>query len=146
MKPKKFIPVAVNPQPCPTEEAKKHLRAFAESFIDGNYCERWIHLLIEKSEKAEKALHKFEHHLNESRCKEIGRGAHTFPSSLAEVYGVKLGVYFDGSEAPCKVSVAEAATLAVERFADAIFSLEAGKRALFFHHDSGTWVCEDGSR
>lgn len=65
-----------------------------------------------------------------------------FPSSLAEVYGSQLGVYFDGSELPYKVSVAEAATLAAERFADAIFSVEAGKLAFFFHHDSGTWVCQ----
>jgi hypothetical protein len=127
MEPKKYKPVEVNPQTCSPEEAERHLRGFAESFIDKHYSERWVHLLIEKPEKAGKALHKFENQLNESCCEDIGRGADTFPSSLAEVYGAKVGVYFDGSEPPCKVSVAEAATLAVERFADAIFSLEAGR-------------------
>lgn len=136
------MPAEVNPQPCPPEEAEKHLRAFAQSFVDRKHTGRWIHLLIEKPEKAENALHKFEHHLNESCCKEIGRGADTFPSSLAKVYGSRRGVYFDGSESPCRVSIAEAATLATERYADAIFSLDAGRRAIFFHHSSGAWVCE----
>ena len=142
MGPKKYERVAINPQPCSAEEAEKHSRGFAESFIDRRHSERWIHLLIEKPEKADKALQKFEHQLNESCCKAIGRGSDTFPSALAEVYGSKSGVYFDGSESPHKVSVAEAVTLAAERFADAIFSVEAGELAFFFHHDSGTWVCE----
>src|SRR5687767_2134551 len=104
MEPRKYKPVAVNPQPCPAEEAEKHLRGFAESFIDKRYSERWIHLLIEKPEKANKELFKFEHQLNEIHCKAIGRGANTFPSALAEVYGSRSGVYFDGSELAYKVS------------------------------------------
>ena len=142
MEPRKYVPVEVNPQTCSAEEAARHLRGFAESFIDKKHSARWIHLLLEKPEKAEKALRKFEHQLNEHFCEDIGRGANTFPASLVEVYGDRLGVYFDGIERPCKVSIAEAATLAVDRFADAIFSLESGKLAFFFHHDSGTWVCK----
>lgn len=142
MEPRKYISVEVNPRTCSAEEAARHLRGFAESFIDKKHSARWIHLLIEKPEKAEKALHKFEHQLNGIFCKDIGRGQNSFPASLAEVYGANLGVYFDGSEPPCKVSVAEAATLAVERLADAIFSLESGKLAFFFHHDGGTWLCK----
>lgn len=142
MEPKKFVPVIVNPQPCSLGEAEKHLRAFAESFIGKNYTNRWVHLLIDKPEKAEKALCKFEHQLDERYCKGVGYGAITFPASLAEVYGSTPGVYFDGSELPCQISVAEAATLASSRVVDAIFSLNPGKRAIFFHHDSGVWICE----
>ncbi len=142
MKPQKFMPVAVNPRPCLAEEAERHLRAFALSFVEKNHAGRWIHLLVEKLEKSGEALHRLEYQLDGRYCREAGRGADTFPSSLAEVYGSARGVYFDGSEPPCKISVAEAATLVTERFADAIFSLVAGRRALYFHHSSGMWVCE----
>ena len=138
--PKKFAPVVVNPQPCHPDEAERHLRAFAEAFVGKSHAGRWIHLLIERPEKSAEALHKLEHHLDGRYCGEAGRGADAFPSSLTEVYGSGRGVYFDGSEPACKISAAEAATLATERFADAIFSLEAGKRALYFHHSGGMWV------
>jgi 3-hydroxyacyl-CoA dehydrogenase len=52
-KPKKFHFVEVNPQPSTSEEAEDHLRAFAESFIDKTFRDRWLHIMLEKPKKAE---------------------------------------------------------------------------------------------
>jgi hypothetical protein len=138
----KYVPDAVNPVACSQEEAEMHLRGFAQSFIDGNNANRWIHFLIEKPAKSLANLHKFEHHLREEFCEGIGRNASTFPASLTNEFGTKLGVYFDGSEPPSKLSIGEAATLATERGVDAVFSLVAGKLAVFFHHADGVFICE----
>ena len=135
------MPVDVKALSCPPEEAAKHLRAFAESFIAKNHIDRWIHILLEKPEKAEDYLHKFEHQLNEKYCKELG-GAESFPASLSESYKSKRGVYFDGSEPPSLMTAAEAASISTEKFADAVISIVPGKLALFFHHDGWTWICE----
>src|SRR5688572_20458649 len=102
MRPKKFVHAEVNPQPCPPEDAEKHLRAFAESFVDSKHSDRWVHLLVEKPEKAEKALHKFERQLNERCCKLIGRGADSCPRLLRRCLGLS------------EVSTSMAANLRVE--------------------------------
>jgi hypothetical protein len=69
-------------------------------------------------------------------------GSDSFPVSLAEVFGTKLGVYFDGTEPPCRITAPEASTLATERNVDAMFSMVPGKLALFFFHEGWSWKCE----
>lgn len=138
---KKFHFVEVNPKPCSSAEAEKHLRAFAELFIDKNYSDRWIHITIEKREKAEREIHKFERHLNIRYCG-LMADVDAFPVSLAETYGTKVGVYFDGTESATYMTAPEAASLAEERNTDAMFSLVAGKLAIFFFHEGWNWECE----
>lgn len=140
MEPKKFYFIEVNPQPCTSEEVKQQLRAFAESFIDKHYVDRWIHITLEKPKKARAEIHKFERHLCPKYCKMLNN-ADAFPVPLAEVYGAKLGIYFDGTEPPCKITAPEAASLSTERNIDALFSIIPGKLALFFHHDGWSWKC-----
>jgi len=139
--PKKFHFVEVHPKPCSSSEAEKHLRAFAEFFIDKNYTDRWIHITIEKPEKAKHEMRKSERHLNPMYCKMMA-DVDAFPASLAEIYRSKQGVYFDGTEPGQYMTAPEAASLAEERNADAMFSMAAGKLAIFFFHEGWAWKCE----
>jgi hypothetical protein len=138
---KKFHFAEVKPKPCSPVEAEKHLRAFAASFIDKNYTDRWIHITIEKPEKAKYEMHKLERHLNPTYCKMMA-DVEAFPVSLAEAYGSKQGVYFDGTEPAQRMTAPEAASLAEERNVDAMFSIAAGKLAIFFFHEGWAWKCE----
>jgi hypothetical protein len=141
MEAKKFYFIEVNPQPCSSEDADKHLRGFAEAFIDKAHVDRWIHIIFEKQKKAENELRKFERHLDSRYCTMLN-SADTFPVSLSEEYGTKLGIYFDGSEPPCKITAPEAGSLVAERSTDAIFSMIPGKLAIFFFHEGWSWKCE----
>ena len=141
IEPKKFHFIEVTRLPCSAEAAEKHLRAFAESFIEKSFVDRWLHITLEKPKKAEEELRKFETHLDERYCRML-HGADSFPVSLAEVYGAKLGMYFDGSEPACRMTAPEAASLAAERNADTLFSITPGKLALFFFHEGYAWKCE----
>lgn len=97
--PKKFRLVMVSSQPCPPEEAEKHLCAFARSFIDKAYTDRWLYILLEKPEKARRMMVKFEQQLDLCYCQEVDT-VDLLPVSLSEKYGMKSGVYFDGSRLP----------------------------------------------
>ncbi|MFN2407124.1 MAG: hypothetical protein ABR594_13805 [Pyrinomonadaceae bacterium] len=141
MEPRKSCFIEVRPSPCSPEEAQDHLRAFAESFIKKAFVDRWLHITLEKPKKAEEELRKFENHLDARYCTML-HGADSFPVSLAEAYGSKRGVYFDGSEPACRMTAPEASSLATERNADALFSLTPGKLALFFFHEGYAWKCE----
>jgi hypothetical protein len=139
--PKKFNFVPVNPKTCTPEEAEVHLRSFGKSFIDMNRFERWIHIMLEKPAKATE-MDGFIDYLNPQFCK-IMKGADSFPCSLIERYGSKLGVYFDGKEPPTLMTSAEAASLSIARSTCAVFSIIPGKLGIFFGHDGiGAWICE----
>jgi len=154
-KPLKYEPVPVTPTPCSLEELEIHLRGFIRNFIAEEAQERWLDYLIAKRPlwfalemppKNIKVLHKAYGLLNNISFQEDYvtpiEGADTFPLSLAPVYGGALGVYFDLHTAPCKMTAAQAATKATEGYADAIFSLVAGRSALAFHHEGGLWRCK----
>ena len=136
----KYIPVAVNPQPVSDEEVTRHIRAFIERFILPPRQYRWIHCLLEMPDKSTRHLVKFGHDLDERYCTEL-KGSHSFPSALEERFGSTVGVYFSGPGAACKVTAAEAATLATETSADALWSFVPGESGLFFEHEGHAWVC-----
>src|SRR5687768_12619271 len=54
------------------------------------------------------------------------------PSSLAEVFGSKRGVYFDGSEPPCRVSCGKRPLLRRSALQTQCFLWKRASRALFF--------------
>jgi hypothetical protein len=135
--PKKYQPVDVVLRPCSFELAKAHLRALT-AFLESTYAERWIHITIEKPEKAARdGLQKFERHLIKTRLE----GGDIFPASFAELYGAKPGVYFDFKEPPSLMTAAEAASHVGFQ---AILSLVPGKSAILFAHDrvGYAWACE----
>ncbi len=70
------------------------------------------------------------------------KGSESFPDSLFESFGNKLGIYFDGVEPACKITASEASSLAAERDLDTLFSITPGKLALFFYHSGDTLLCE----
>ena len=144
-KPPKYEPVPVSPIPCTQEELESHLSAFVARFIQQPRQSRWRHSLLERPKKASRHLSRVETDLAEGECVEL-QGAASFPGSLTDRYGSVPGVYFDGTRVPCKMTAAEAATIATEEFRDAILSLVPGERALVFHHEGRCWACERRNR
>ena len=139
--PIRYVPVPVVPVPASREEQEAHLRAFIRQFIGAASQARWTHCLLENPERAAGHLHRFDRDQNPRCCHEI-EGAGSFPLSLEAVYGSERGVYFDGEHPPCKMTAAEAASIATEGSRDALLSLLPGRRVLFFHHGGTVWKCE----
>jgi hypothetical protein len=139
--PIKYSPVDVTPVSTSNEECERHLRAFIAQFIHIDRQRRWTHCLLESPTKAAQHLHRFATDRDARCCTELP-GADSFPQSLGNVYGAKRGLYFDGIAPACKMTAAEAATMATEHFRDALVSFVPGKRVLFFHHDGTAWRCD----
>ncbi|MCC2670920.1 MAG: hypothetical protein K0Q72_3391 [Armatimonadetes bacterium] len=137
----KYVPVPVDPRPAAAAEVEAHLRAFITAFISTRSRPRWEHCLLVAPKKARGHLQHFRRDHDPAHCREL-RGAAGFPLRLAGIYGSQVGIYFTGHANPLQVTAAEAATLATEHFADAVFSLVPGKLALYFDHDGGVWACE----
>ena len=134
--PLKYEAVAGELLPCLPTMQELHLRAFAEAFIQKDLVARWIHSLIEKPTKARTCLSKFHNHHNERLCKMIS-GTDTWPHPLANRFGSNYGVYFTGAGSASLTTIGYAASLDRE----AIFSLQPGRVAVFFHHEGWAWVC-----
>ncbi len=131
--PEKFYFVEVHSHPCSPHELQLHLTEFGKAFIDRNHIDRWVHVTRERPEKASSELGKLLWGVDEKYQQRLG-GSSAFPDSLERRFGGQRGVYFDGIDEPCKVTAVEASTLAAERSNDALFSLTAGKLAIFFFH------------
>jgi hypothetical protein len=137
----KYIPVPMVSRGDLPLNVGDHLRTFIAAFVHAEARSRWEHCLLEAPQKARKRLQYFRRDLDPAYCRELP-GAESFPLRLAGVYGDQVGVYFDGKPPARLVTAAEAATLATEDFADALLSLQLGKRALCFDHEGGAWLCE----
>ena len=80
--------------------------------------------------------------LDERYCRELC-GNDNFPQHIEWFAGNKAGVYFDPrQDEPVILRPSEAVVQAAADYTDAIFSIEPGKLALFFHHDCGVWLCQ----
>jgi hypothetical protein len=132
--PEKFYFVEVNAEPCTKSELRMHLAEFGRAFIARNHLDRWTHVTQERPAKAKDELGKFILAIDE-KFQETLYGSDGFPNALAKRFSGEPGVYFDGIEEPCKVTAVEASTLAVERTADALFSIVPGRLAIFFFHE-----------
>jgi hypothetical protein len=137
----KYSPVEVAPLSATPEEQTQHLRDFIEQFIVYGRQARWTHCLLDSPEKAAEHLHRFGTDQEARHCAVL-KGANSFPQALAITFGLERGLYFDGIAAPCKMTAAEAATMAAEHFRDALLSFVPGKKVLFFDHDGSVWLCE----
>lgn len=122
-----------------THSPDEHLKGFVKSFIDPVHSDRWRHTLLEKVEKAQAELKKFERHLNTSACKLIEAKE---IANLIEIKSASTGVYFDGYGEAKNIPLSVAYEIAHENKRDAIFSFHAGKEALFFFHEGWGWLCQ----
>lgn len=138
--PMKFEAVPVRPVPAAPEEVEQHLRAFVAAFICRDRRDRWLHALVEKPGKATDLLHRFAFDCDDRYFLRL-HGAEAFPQALTALYGQERGVYFGGMEPPCRMTAAEAATVA-SAGTDLLLSFEPGRRALFFDHDGSAWRCD----
>ena len=141
IEPKKFYFLDVECRPCTSDELDFHLSEFGKAFIKSNALSRWNHVTRERPEKARYELAKLASSLDPKFTQKL-HGSEAFPDSFESRFGSKLGVYFDGIDAACKVTAAEAASLAQERDNDAVFSLVPGKLAIFFFHGGSTIILE----
>jgi hypothetical protein len=139
--PIKYSPVETAPVPATLEEQMMHLHGFIAQFIEPGRRDRWTHCLLDSPEKASGHLHRFSADQEACCCTEL-KGAESFPKSLEATFGMERGLYFDGLTIPCKMTAAEAATMAAENFRDVLLSLVPGKRVLFFDHGGAVWRCE----
>ena len=117
---------------CEKEEAELHLVNFFKSFMPKQRNERWIHLAKKQSQRAYRDSHKLEHLLDFSLSKEI--------ENEKTLYKYNNGVYWDFKDKPILVSAEEAFTLGY--YQDGIYSIEPGKKAIFFYHEGGAWLFE----
>ena len=153
--PEKFEFVEPVPLPCSADETEAHVRAFIESFVVKDARPRWIELLLDRSHRLErKHGEPVPHKLRDAVDKLLGRfkteqmpnccspitGTATWPIALRRVLGDERGVYFALDSAPCRMTAAEAASIAYESYA--ILSFEAGRRALLFQHEGTVWRCD----
>jgi hypothetical protein len=139
--PIKYSPVGTAPVPATLEEQIMHLQGFIAQFIEPRRRARWTYCLLDSPEKASGHLHRFGAD-QEARCCTELKGAERFPQSLEATFGLERGLYFDGITAPCKMTAAEAATMAAENFRDVLVSFVPGEKVLFFDHDRAVWRCE----
>ena len=138
--PQKFQPVPVKRRTCSAEELYHHLEAFVRAFIEAPRRHRCRHVLLERPEKARLEMHNFERYLDDRYCTLLDSSA-SFPHALAVRFGDNVGVYFDCNGKSWTVTASEAATVAESDYTDAILSLDPGRTVLYFHHDTGTYLC-----
>lgn len=131
--PRKFYFVDVEPKPCGEAELSEHLEAFGLSFVSKRLRDRWDYVTKERPDKAKNELAKIASEIDKG-SQTLLSGSEGFPEALHRRFGNLNGIYFDGVEEPCKISAAEAASLAAERDSDALFSVSPGKSAIFFYH------------
>ncbi len=111
--------------------ANMHLKAFVHSFVIKVRRARWEELLCKRPKKIFEMSHKLEDVLEKRFC--------SLTSQVNQYKTKTVGLYYDFSESPLLVTGEDALLLGTDR--DAIFSLVAGKKALFFFHEGRVWAC-----
>ena len=115
---------------CEKELADYHLVSFFKSFMPKQRNERWIYLSKKQSPRAYRDSHKLEHLLDFGFSKEI--------DSETVLSKYKTGVFWDFKDKPIIVSPEDAFILSY--YQDGIYSIEPGKKAVFFFHEGGIWL------
>ncbi len=117
-------------KPCKKAIADLHLLSFFKAFMPKQRNKHWIYLAQKQSKRAYRDSHKLEHLLDFNFAKEI-KDESILPKETQ-------GIYWDFQEQPIYVKIEEAFTLGY--YEDGIFSIEAGKKAIFFYHEGGMWL------
>jgi hypothetical protein len=136
----KFNPVRVHRRPCSDECRRRHLQAFAASFVKKPRRPRFAHAVIEVPEKFRSVSSKLPDWLEPARCEELSPGL-LFTEEIERRLGSGEGMYIDDSGICCLATPDEALTAAVGSGSDGILSLKEGRLAVVFHHEGGAWLC-----
>jgi hypothetical protein len=136
----KFNPVRVQHRPCSEECRKRHLQAFADSFVKKLRRSRFAHAVIEVPEKFSSVSSKLPDWLEPARCEELSPAV-LFTEEIERRLGSGEGMYIADSGTCWLATPAEALTAAVESGSDGILSLEEGRLAVVFHHEGRAWLC-----
>ncbi len=115
----------------------EHLQAFAKAFVYENYYSR-IEKLIDRDPWI-KATKEIEKHLNEKFCSKSDEQSR--PDVWNNEFSGKEGIYIASDNIGLLMSLEEASKVSLLDCTDAIFSLEAGKLAVFLNHEWGVWYC-----
>ncbi|HEX9998769.1 MAG TPA: hypothetical protein VGB45_16660 [Abditibacterium sp.] len=122
------------------ETFQSHLSAFAQSFVMKEKKERWMHILLNKPEKARQIGPHIIGDLDKNLCGSSNRDA------LAKHKG--KGVYYEFSNPQKALWLPIEDALSVGQQFDAIFSIEEGRLAVFFNHEFlffEEWICVNTS-
>lgn len=140
---------------CSLAEMEDHLRSFINSFILSHVRDRWQEFLIDKrfewdtvprTPRSKKFYHKageLMRHcaIEPNLCKKLPDNQCS-SCCFEATFGNVSGVYFALDVPPRKMSAADAAIKFAEEDRSAMLSFVPGKKALYFCHDGGVWLCE----
>ena len=120
--------------PIPEDESyQEHMAAFVNSFVLKSRRERWLYQLSKRPKRIYSDSHKLYGDLDRTKCSLVKD-----ESSLSKLRGE--GIYYAFFDEPKVLSVQDA--LLVGPRNDAIFSLSAGKVAIFFFHEDEILLCQ----
>jgi len=120
----------------PADEARAHLDAFLGTFVLASHRDRG-RTLIEQGKWLE-AAKQIEKGLDPRTCEHVDEQSR--PESRRAGFTGR-GVYLADTTAGLSMTLEQASKLSLARCQDAVFSLEAGRRAVFLNHDWGVWYC-----
>jgi hypothetical protein len=112
---------------------QQHMAAFVHSFVVKSRRDRWLYQLSKRPARVYASSHKIYDDLDRARCSLVKD-----EGSLGNLRGD--GIYYEFRDEPKVLSVQDA--LAIGSGHDAIFSLVAGKVAVFFFHEDEIWLCQ----
>jgi len=115
----------------------KHFNGFIQSFVDENYRQRIENLL--KRESWVKVSTTIEKHLNRNFCQHWEKQSR--PDNWEEKYNSNEGIYIANKSKGLLMNTDQASNLSLHQCEDAIFSINAGKLAIYLNHDWGIWYC-----
>ncbi len=140
----RYEPVPVRCIDAPADAVQPLLREFIRRYVSAARRGRWVHCLLDEPVKAASWLRHFAADRAEGWI-EAMPSRESFPQRLMARLGDIRGVYFEGPALAVWANPGEAATLATENGADAIWCADSGGLALVFSHDDGpTWLCRAG--
>ena len=118
----------------PIDEARwlRHATGFAAAFVAPLKRGRWLDLLSRRPRRISRDSHKMHSDLDRRSCRCVGG------SVPAEIQAA--GVFYDFFDAPRLVPADLVSSAAGG--GDAIFSLVAGKLALYVFHEGEIWLCQ----
>lgn len=117
----------------------EHLSGFIHSFIEESYIQR-IETLLNR-EYWSKVSREIEKHLKAEYCQHWEKQSR--PEAWNEKYSNNTGVYISNKSEGYLMKIEQASKLSLYNCEDAIFSINAGKTAIFLNHDWGVWYCEN---
>ena len=113
-----------------------HMRSFAEAFAADARKDKWISLLIERSENTYNQSSKLFNHLNHRYIEQNDSLNDIAPSDIQ-------GVFYNFKDEPKCISFKEAVEKGKEQ--DAIFSIKPDELAVYLLRDGWNFVCKKES-